>query len=97
MWWTPGLVRTDIGDKAGGIAGLVWRFRKTHGAAPEIPAQTYAFLCAQAQPLPGLYYRQSQPQPYSKQVTEENATRLFALSQQLCGAAFPKEAQPCAS
>ncbi len=93
----PGLVRTDIGDKAGGIAGLVWRFRKTHGAAPEIPAQTYAFLCAQAQPLPGLYYRQSQPQPYSKQVTEENATRLFALSQQLCGAAFPKEAQPCAS
>lgn len=93
----PGLVRTDIGDKAGGIAGLVWRFRKTHGAAPEISAQTYAFLCAQAQPLPGLYYRQSQPQPYSKQVTEENATRLFALSQQLCGAAFPKEAQPCAS
>lgn len=38
----PGLVHTDIGDKAGGIAGLVWRFRKTHGAAPEIPAQTYA-------------------------------------------------------
>lgn len=93
----PGLMHTDIGDKAGGVAGLVWRFRKTHGAAPEIPAQTYAFLCAQAQPLPGLYYRQNHPQPYSKQVTTENANRLFALSQQLCGVAFPEETQPCMS
>lgn len=92
----PGLVCTDIGDKAGGIAKLVWRFRKSKGVSPAVPAQTYAFLCAQPQPLPGLYYRQNQPQRYSKRVTKENADRLFALSQRLCEAAFPEEGQPCA-
>lgn len=91
----PGLVHTDIGDKAAGIAKLVWRFRKNHGVSPLIPAQTYAFLCAQPHPLPGLYYRQNHPQPYSKQVTTENANLLFALSQQLCGATFGEEARPC--
>jgi NAD(P)-dependent dehydrogenase (short-subunit alcohol dehydrogenase family) len=81
----PGLVRTDIGDKTGGIVRFVWKFRKRHGVSPTVPAKTYAYLCSQA-PMPlGLYYAQCQEKPYSKQVTSENASRLFALSAQLCG------------
>lgn len=33
----PGLVRTDIGNKAaGGIVGVVWTLRKRHGVEPSV-------------------------------------------------------------
>lgn len=81
----PGLVCMDIGDKTGGIVRFVWKFRKRHGVQPSVPAKTYAYLCNQ-EPMPlGLYYAQCREKPYSRQVTSENANRLFALSAQLCG------------
>lgn len=90
----PGLVRTDIGNKAGGIVSLVWSVRKRHGVPPAVPAQTYAFLCSQEPAPTGLYYAGRREQPYSRAVTGENADRLMALSHRLCG--LPEEeAAPC--
>ena len=85
----PGLVRTDIGNKdAGGLVNLVWSLRKLGGISPEIPARTYACLC-EAQDAPsGLYYYLCRERAYSCKVTRENADRLFALSEQLCGISY---------
>ena len=89
----PGLVCTDIGNKStGGIVDLVWKLRKKHGAPPEVPAKTFAYLCEQ-QPAPtGLYYYLCKPNSISRQVTSVNADRLFALSEQLCGIRYPTNA-----
>lgn len=81
----PGLVKTDIGDKAAGIVKAVWSLRKRPGVSPTVPAKTYAFLCNSEQQPQGLYYYLSEEKNYSKQVTTENAERLFRLSEQLCG------------
>lgn len=82
----PGLVKTEIGCKqTGSLVHFIWTLRKKHGVSPEIPAQTYAFLCEQEPRPNGLYYRLSSENRYSKRVTEENAARLFALSEKLCG------------
>lgn len=86
----PGLVRTDIGNKTGGIVNFVWKFRKRHGVAPEIPARTYGYLCGQIQHPDGLYYYMCKEKPYSREVTSENAARLFAFSEQLCGVKYPE-------
>ena len=84
----PGLVNTDIGNKTGGIVDIVWRLRKRGGVPPEIPAQTYAFLLEQEPPLTGLYYHMCRERAFSREVTGENADRLFALSEQLCGVRY---------
>ncbi|HIT69169.1 MAG TPA: SDR family NAD(P)-dependent oxidoreductase [Candidatus Aphodomonas merdavium] len=81
----PGLVNTDIGDKAGGVVRAVWRFRKRHGAPPAVPARTFLFLCGQEPAPQGLYYRLCKEQRYSRRVTEQDGRRLFALSERLCG------------
>lgn len=81
----PGLVHTDIGNKTGGIVNIVWKLRKRSGVQPEVPARTYAYLCGQEQPPAGLYYYMCKEREYSREVTTENADRLFALSEQLCG------------
>lgn len=90
----PGLVRTDIGNKdTGGLVSLVWTMRKRGGASPEIPARTYLYLC-QAQPAPeGLNYFRCRERGYSGQVTSENADRLFALGERLCGVQYDKRAE----
>ena len=68
---------------------LVWRLRKKHGVLPEIPARTFAYLCEQ-QPVPTeLYYYLCKPNSMSRQVTNENADRLFALSERLCDIRYP--------
>ena len=89
----PGLVNTDIGNKeTGGIVNLVWKLRKRHGVSPVIPAKTYAFLCD-----PGKTRRwdcitaKAERKRYSRQVTRENAARLFTLSEQLCNVKFGEE------
>lgn len=88
----PGLVRTDIGNKdAGGLVNLIWSVRKLGGVRPEIPAQTYAYLCSQPLPPAGLYYYHCRERACSREVTSENANRLFALSERLCGVAFGEE------
>ncbi|MEA4823586.1 MAG: SDR family NAD(P)-dependent oxidoreductase [Clostridiaceae bacterium] len=89
----PGLVNTDIGNKrTGGLVNLIWAIRKRHGVPPTVPAKTFAFLCAQEHAHTGLYYRLCKENTYSKQVTCENADRLFALSERLCGIRYDREA-----
>lgn len=88
----PGLVRTNIGNKdAGGLVSFVWSLRKRGGVKPEIPAQTYAFLCKEESAPDGLYYYLCRKRTYSKEVTSQNADRLFALSERLCGISYGKE------
>jgi len=85
----PGLVNTDIGNKhTGGLVNLIWSLRKKHGVNPDIPANTYVFLCENEAAPSGLYYYLCHEQAYSKQVIEANADRLFDLSEKLCGIQF---------
>ena len=86
----PGLVCTEIGCKnTGGLVNWIWNLRKKHGVSPEVPAQTYVYLC-ETNPAPReLYYHLCMPNTYSAQVTRENANTLFALSEQLCGITYP--------
>src|SRR5690554_5899448 len=82
----PGLVNTDIGNKeTGGLVNFIWMLRKRHGVHPSIPANTYVFLLEQDPAPNGLYYYLCKQKAYSKQVTSENANRLFRLSESLCG------------
>ncbi|NCB51204.1 MAG: SDR family NAD(P)-dependent oxidoreductase [Clostridia bacterium] len=82
----PGLVKTEIGCKqTGSLVNFIWTLRKKHGVSPEIPAQTYAFLCGQEPRPGGLYYRLSCEKKCGRQVNGENAARLFLLSENLCG------------
>lgn len=86
----PGLVCTDIGCKnTGGLVDWIWSLRKKHGCRPEVPAKTYSYL-SETSPAPeALYYHLCRPNTYSRQVTRENANRLFLLSERLCGIAYP--------
>jgi NAD(P)-dependent dehydrogenase (short-subunit alcohol dehydrogenase family) len=87
----PGLVNTDIGNKeTGSLVNFIWSFRKKFGVSPEIPAKTYAFLCEQGTAPKGLYYCLCKEKSYSRQVTSENADRLFELSERLCGIHYEK-------
>jgi len=82
----PGLVNTDIGNKETGfLVNMVWALRKRHGVPPSVPAQTYTYLCEQNPPPGGLYYHLCKEKKFSRQVTSENADRLFDLSERLCG------------
>jgi len=87
----PGLVNTDIGNKETGfLVNFIWALRKRHGVPPEVPAKTYAFLCEQDPPPDGLYYYLCREKDYSRQVTKENADRLFELSERLCGIKYER-------
>jgi len=88
----PGLVNTDIGNKkTGALVNFIWTLRKRHGVPPAVPAETYAFLCGQEEAPTGLYYHLCKESTYSRQVTSENADRLFALSERLCGIRYGGE------
>ena len=93
----PGLVRTEIGFKdTGGLVSFVWKQRRRHAISPEIPAKTFAWLCSPEERPAALYYGDLKEKPYSRQVTDENARRLFALCERLCGVQFPeKEESSC--
>lgn len=86
----PGLVNTNIGNKqTSGIVNTVWSLRKKHGDSPEYVAQTYVYLCNQMPTPYWLYYHASKPANYDKRVdNEQDARRLFELSEQLCGIHF---------
>lgn len=88
----PGLVHTDIGNKdAGGLVDLIWKFRKRGGVSPEVPAETFVYLCTEEEPPRGLYYRGQTAKMPSRYVTAEGAARLFALGNRLCGITFGEE------
>ena len=81
----PGLVATDIGNKdTGKLVGFIWKWRKRGGVAPEIPAQTYLRLCSAAENPGGLYHGLKGAKRYSGEVTPENASRLYEISERLC-------------
>jgi len=85
----PGLVNTDIGNKqTGSLVNLIWTLRKKHGVPPEVPAETYVFLCEQEAAPDGLYYYLCRKRKFSGEVTSENADRLFELSEKLCGTEY---------
>ncbi|MDD4717483.1 MAG: SDR family NAD(P)-dependent oxidoreductase [Eubacteriales bacterium] len=82
----PGLVRTDIGNKrTGWLVSMIWSLRKRAGVAPDAPAATYEWLCCEDEVPKGFYYYMRREKSFSKQVTAENADRLFKLSERLCG------------
>jgi NAD(P)-dependent dehydrogenase (short-subunit alcohol dehydrogenase family) len=85
----PGLVKTDIGCKnTGGLVDFVWKRRKKHGVDPSVPAAVYAGLIGRADQPYGLYYGAAGEQPCSREVTHQNADRLFALSEKLLNMKF---------
>ncbi|MDD5018259.1 MAG: SDR family NAD(P)-dependent oxidoreductase [Eubacteriales bacterium] len=86
----PGLVDTDIGSKqTSGLVHAFWSLRRRGGVMPETAAASYACLCGEEKTPDGLYYRQCRPRAYSKQADiEDDAKRLFALSERLCGITF---------
>ncbi len=87
----PGLVNTEIGNKeTGGIVNFIWSLRKRYGVTPDVPAKTYAFLCDRENTPEGLYYYLCKEKKYSREVTSENADRLFELSERLCGIHYGK-------
>ena len=48
----PGVIATNIGDRAGMLAGLGWRLAKPFLAGPEKGAETSIFLATVADPAP---------------------------------------------
>ncbi len=88
----PGLVKTNIGNKkTGTLVNWFWSLHKRRGDPPAVPARTYAFLCEWERQPEGLYYYHCKEAAYSGQVTGENANRLFALSERLCGISYSGE------
>ncbi len=88
----PGLVHTDIGNKdAGGLVDLIWKVRKRGGVSPEVPAETFVYLCTEETPPAGLYYRGQTAKTPSRFVTAASAERFFALGNRLCGITFGEE------
>ncbi|MDD4718046.1 MAG: SDR family NAD(P)-dependent oxidoreductase, partial [Eubacteriales bacterium] len=87
----PGLVRTNIGNKrTGWLVSLIWSLRKRAGVGPDIPAATYEWLCRENEAPKGFYYYMCKERSFSRQVTAENAERLFALSERLCGISYDR-------
>ncbi|HVH80682.1 MAG TPA: SDR family NAD(P)-dependent oxidoreductase [Stellaceae bacterium] len=75
----PGVIATDIGDRAGTLAGLGWRLAKTFLPGPDKGARTSIFLATIADPTPfhGAYV-------IGKAITEPDAAaRDEALAEQL--------------
>jgi retinol dehydrogenase 12 len=85
----PGLVNTDIGLKGtGGIVNWFWGRRQKKGVTPEKGAETVVFVSADPA-LEGsldVYWKDCAPQEPSKySQREEEANRLWELSERLCG------------
>ena len=82
----PGLVNTDMGEKAGDwLSSLVWNRRKRGGAAPEVPVRTVVYLASQASLPEGIYWRDCRPKTPSRQAQRGGLARqLWELSSRLC-------------
>ncbi len=85
----PGLVNTEIGSKnTHGIVRWAWNLRRKQGADPSVPARTIAMVASQPKldPPDGIYWRDCRtiaPSRYA--LREDEAKKLWALSEQLCG------------
>ena len=89
----PGLVNTEIGNKeTSGLVRFVWSLRKRHGVSPEVPAQTFAYVCSHMPAPEGLYYYNCASAPHSPYADDARyIDRMFLISEQLCGVRFQKE------
>jgi NAD(P)-dependent dehydrogenase (short-subunit alcohol dehydrogenase family) len=85
----PGLVNTDMGEKAGDwLSSLVWNRRKRGGAAPEVPVRTVVYLASQASLSEDIYWRDCRPKTPSRQAQRADLARqLWELSNHLCAVA----------
>ena len=85
----PGLVGTDIGLKGtGGIVRKVWEMRSKGGVAPERPARSITWLALDpAARLSGeVYWKDCSPvRPSRYSQREDAASRLWELSERMCG------------
>ena len=86
----PGLVNTPIGLKGtSGLARLVWKWRSSGGAAPEIGAATIVHLATAElsdSDREAVYWKNCRPLAASRAARdEEEAARLWELSLRLCG------------
>lgn len=93
----PGLVNTGIGSKGtDGLVAWFWNRRKMHGQSPFQAAATIIWLCkmpADWQP-DDVYFKNCAPgQPGKAALDEKAGSRLWALSEQLCGLAACSERQ----
>ena len=82
----PGLVNTDMGEKAGDwLSSLVWSRRKRGGAAPEVPVRTVIYLASQTSLPEAIYWRECRPKTPSRQAQRAGlAHQLWELSTRLC-------------
>ncbi|HVC55059.1 MAG TPA: SDR family NAD(P)-dependent oxidoreductase [Stellaceae bacterium] len=84
----PGVVATDIGNRAGSIAGFGWRLAKPFLTSPEKGAATSLFLAATADPTPfhGAYVIGTRAvQPDAPALDDDLAERLWDESARLVG------------
>ncbi len=85
----PGLVNTEIGLKGtSGIVRWVWDLRRKKGADPGEGAATAVFLAADpsVEGSPEPYWKDCKPiPPGPRALDEEDAMRLWELSERLCG------------
>lgn len=85
----PGLVSTEIGLKGtSGLANWVWRRRMARGVSPEQAAETIVYLAAspEVEGSAAVYWKDCRPKtPSCYARREEEAARLWALSERLCG------------
>jgi NAD(P)-dependent dehydrogenase (short-subunit alcohol dehydrogenase family) len=82
----PGLVNTDMGQKATDwLSSLVWNYRKRSGAPPEVPVRTLVYLASQASLPEAIYWRDCRPKTPSRQAQRADLARqLWDLSSRLC-------------
>ncbi|MGC9349773.1 MAG: SDR family NAD(P)-dependent oxidoreductase [Anaerolineae bacterium] len=85
----PGLVDTGIGQKGtSGLEKLVWKLRRRRGASPEEGAKTIVYLATQdlAENADRVYWKACRPkQPSASALQAEDASRLWTISERLCG------------
>jgi retinol dehydrogenase 12 len=85
----PGLVKTGIGYKGNpALVRWIWNLRASGGVPPEQSARGVVFLATQLsiQANPEIYWKDSHPKPPSRYaLDEENARRLWEMSEQMCG------------
>jgi NAD(P)-dependent dehydrogenase (short-subunit alcohol dehydrogenase family) len=85
----PGLVKTDIGMKGTpALAGWIWKIRRSGGTSPVAPARSIFYLLTDPsiQTSPQVYWKDSHPKKASRAALDaQSASRLWALSEKMCG------------
>jgi NAD(P)-dependent dehydrogenase (short-subunit alcohol dehydrogenase family) len=88
----PGLVNTEIGLKGtGGLEHWVWQRRRAGGTSAEQGAETVIFLASapSVDDPDAVYWKDCHPAQSSRYARRaEEAARLWALSERLCGIAW---------